>query len=213
LFAFVLVCGGVLRLQHDPLRKQASFKIPYINGRYFLPLALALVLVPMFIYNKEQVKDFMTNTPVKAEKSAVLDFMTEGQVAQVKKSVKENDGKTFEAYAYDLEKYLDKVAGPKKTEEILSANGIDTSAFYTGGWKLFSGRIPFWIFILVAGVLTFLTLLRQYSLIPVLGLLCCLYMMSELGASNWMAFGLWLAAGLVIYFTYSARHSKLNVKT
>lgn len=211
LFAFVLVCGGVLRLQKDPLREKATFKIPFINGRYYLPVVLALVLIPLFRYSGDQVNDFLTNAPVKAKKSAVLDFMNDEQVALVKKSIKEHDGKTYEAYAYDLGEYLDK-SGAEKTESILEANGIDTSAFYTKGWRLFSERIPFWIFIVVTVVLTVLTIIRQYSLIPVLGLLCCLYMMSELGASNWIAFALWLVAGLIIYFTYSSRNSVLNMK-
>jgi len=33
--------------------------------------------------------------------------------------------------------------------------------------------------------------------------------MTELGVTNWLRFLLWLAAGLVIYFLYGNRHSKL----
>jgi basic amino acid/polyamine antiporter, APA family len=43
-----------------------------------------------------------------------------------------------------------------------------------------------------------------------LGLLSCLYMMSELGVSNWIGFGIWLAVGLIIYFSYGYRKSKLR---
>jgi hypothetical protein len=35
-------------------------------------------------------------------------------------------------------------------------------------------------------------------------------MMSELGISNWIGFGLWLVLGLIVYFTYSRKNSKLN---
>jgi APA family basic amino acid/polyamine antiporter len=48
-------------------------------------------------------------------------------------------------------------------------------------------------------------------LIPVLGLISCLYMMCELGISNWMGFGIWLVIGLVVYFLYGFKHSKLGL--
>jgi hypothetical protein len=34
--------------------------------------------------------------------------------------------------------------------------------------------------------------------------------MSELGWQNWMGFAIWLLAGLLIYFGYSFKNSKLN---
>ncbi|MGZ4157021.1 MAG: amino acid permease C-terminal domain-containing protein, partial [Bacteroidia bacterium] len=52
---------------------------------------------------------------------------------------------------------------------------------------------------------------QNLSLIPMLGLICCLYMMAELGLSNWIGFSIWLLVGLLIYFGYSRKHSKLNV--
>jgi hypothetical protein len=35
-------------------------------------------------------------------------------------------------------------------------------------------------------------------------------MMSELNVSNWIGFGVWLIVGLLVYFGYSRKHSKLN---
>ena len=52
--------------------------------------------------------------------------------------------------------------------------------------------------------------LENLSLIPVLGLLSCLYMMCELGISNWIGFGIWLVVGLMVYFAYGYKHSKLG---
>ncbi len=49
----------------------------------------------------------------------------------------------------------------------------------------------------------------NFSLLPVIGVLTNLYLMTELGASNWQIFGIWLAIGLVIYFSYGFRKSKL----
>ena len=50
----------------------------------------------------------------------------------------------------------------------------------------------------------------NFSLLPVIGVLTNLYLMTELGASNWKIFGIWLVLGLIIYFSYGFRHSKLR---
>lgn len=47
-------------------------------------------------------------------------------------------------------------------------------------------------------------------LIPILGILGCMYLITQLSPDTWVRFGIWLAAGLVIYFAYSYRHSKLG---
>jgi len=52
--------------------------------------------------------------------------------------------------------------------------------------------------------------LRNFSLIPLLGLSTCAYLMTELGIVNWYRFGIWLLAGLLVYFGYSIRHSRLR---
>ncbi len=70
--------------------------------------------------------------------------------------------------------------------------------------------IPLAIFATVALILTFFAVWRKLSLIPVLGLLTNLYLMAQLGSTNWMRFGIWLVIGLVIYFGYSVRKSKLR---
>src|SRR3546814_6197190 len=41
LFAFTLVCAGVLRLQTDPDAPRGKFKTPYINARYEMPILVA----------------------------------------------------------------------------------------------------------------------------------------------------------------------------
>lgn len=51
---------------------------------------------------------------------------------------------------------------------------------------------------------------HNFSLLPVIGILTNLYLMTELGASNWQIFGIWLVIGLAIYFSYGFRHSKLR---
>jgi len=74
----------------------------------------------------------------------------------------------------------------------------------------FSHKIPMIFFIITAITLLVLSLVKKLSLIPILGLLSCLYLMTELGVTNWMRFGIWLLVGLVIYMLYGYRNSKLH---
>jgi APA family basic amino acid/polyamine antiporter len=45
---------------------------------------------------------------------------------------------------------------------------------------------------------------------PLISVVCCLYLMLHLPTITWIRFGIWLAAGLVLYFLYGARHSRLR---
>jgi basic amino acid/polyamine antiporter, APA family len=47
-------------------------------------------------------------------------------------------------------------------------------------------------------------------LVPILGVLFNGYMMIRLGAINWIRLVLWLAIGLIVYFTYGQKHSKVQ---
>jgi basic amino acid/polyamine antiporter, APA family len=49
-------------------------------------------------------------------------------------------------------------------------------------------------------------------LIPLLGVISCGYLMLNLQRSTWIAFVIWNAIGLAIYFGYSYRSSKLNAR-
>jgi len=46
--------------------------------------------------------------------------------------------------------------------------------------------------------------------VPLLGILFCIYLMLSLPAETWWRFVIWMAIGIVIYFAYSRRHSALN---
>jgi len=76
--------------------------------------------------------------------------------------------------------------------------------------KGFHNQLPMYVFIIVAIITTIYAVVRQWSLIPVLGLITNLYLMSELGITNWMRFLVWLVIGLALYFLYGIRHSKLR---
>jgi len=138
LFAFVLVCGGVLLLDREGSKAQGKFVVPYINSQYIVAPLLLVACALLYRYNGDAVIGFFTSTDNFAEK------------------------------------------------------------------------IPVIVYAIFAFIIGFLSLTRRLSLIPVLGLLSCAYLMTELGITNWIRFGLWLLLGLVIYFLYGYRHSKLG---
>jgi basic amino acid/polyamine antiporter, APA family len=76
-------------------------------------------------------------------------------------------------------------------------------------WVVVS-KIPYFVFIVFALVMTALCFVYRFTLIPVLGVMCCAYLMTELGWENWFRFAVWLIVGFVIYFFYSYSHSKLH---
>jgi APA family basic amino acid/polyamine antiporter len=45
---------------------------------------------------------------------------------------------------------------------------------------------------------------------PIISILTCLYLMFQLPTLTWIRFGIWLALGLIIYFLYGVRHSRLG---
>ncbi|ASZ13195.1 amino acid permease [Chitinophaga pendula] len=135
LFAFVLVCGGVLLLPKLENKGTKKFNLPYINGRFIVPFLLFV-----FCYTfRERIYDSVFNL-------------------------------SHEAY-----------------QEIL-----------------------FLIFLILAFAITIVTIIRKLSLIPVLGMLCCLYLMIEIPAKSWLVFFGWMAVGLTVYFAYGYGHSKLG---
>ncbi len=44
---------------------------------------------------------------------------------------------------------------------------------------------------------------------PVLAVLAAVYLMLNLPGATWLRFVVWMAIGLVVYFVYGARHSRL----
>jgi APA family basic amino acid/polyamine antiporter len=132
LFAFVLVCGGVLLLPREDAQK-GRFHLPYVNAKWIVPI---LFIAGMYFFRKD-----------------IMGLFTS-------KNAHEN--------------------------------------------------FPFFIFIILSAILTVLAFVKNLSLIPVLGLLSCFYLMTELGYTNWIRFIVWLIIGLVIYFTYSYKHSLLG---
>jgi basic amino acid/polyamine antiporter, APA family len=144
LFAFVLVCGGVLILDRSNQRIERRFKTPYINSKFIAPILFILTWVLLYRFNREGLANFFN---------------------------------------------------------------------FGAPWEEFKHRIPLLGYLIAAVVLVIQCFLKELSLIPVLGLLSCGYLMTELGWTNWVRFLIWLAVGLVLYFFYGSSHSKLARKT
>ncbi|MCW3109307.1 MAG: amino acid transporter, partial [Segetibacter sp.] len=136
LFAFVLVCGGVLVLQKQKIKPVSKFKVPFINGKYIIP---------------------------------VLFIISVGLVAY---------------YA------------PAHFVNIFSLEGF-----------------PMLLFWIVAALVSIFSFKNSFSLLPVLGLISCFYLMAQESHTNWLRFLIWLAVGLIVYFSYGIRKSKLALNT
>ena len=142
LFAFALVCGGILVI--DPYgQSDARFKVPYINGRFLVPLVLLVGAALLATYNRVAINEFW-------------------------------------------------------------------SAVASGSYEEFRHEIPMLVFLVFCVGLAVVSFTKRLSLLPVLGLLIYLYLMTQLGISNCVLFFGWLIIGLAIYFGYSNKHSKLN---
>lgn len=139
LFAFVIVCAGILILEQQPDRPQSRFRVPYINSKLIVPVLLVLSVGLIQYHYPDYFKELIA-------------------VASFKDNIP---------------------------------------------------MIAFWIVALVVAVLC---VWRSYSLIPVLGMISCFYLMSQESVSNWLGFGVWLLIGLVLYFAYGFWKSKLRFK-
>jgi APA family basic amino acid/polyamine antiporter len=148
LFAFVLVCAGVLRMDPHREKVKGQFYTPYINGKIIFPVLVAMGTLGAILWNHDGVMNFVHNI------------------------------------------------NPENPD--------------LHGWDVFKHRIPLLGFDLIMIYLSWLTFRKNLSLIPLLGLTSCGYLMTELGIINWARFGIWLIVGLVIYFLYGIHHSKLR---
>lgn len=66
--------------------------------------------------------------------------------------------------------------------------------------------IIFWIICVGLAILAFA---KNLSLIPLMGLSTCLYLLTGMSGSNWKWFFLWFGIGLIVYLSYGYRKSKL----
>ena len=65
-------------------------------------------------------------------------------------------------------------------------------------------------YFVAAVLLAVFSFFKNWSLIPVLGMLSCMYLMIEIPAISWSWFFAWMGFGLLLYFSYGYRNSKLR---
>lgn len=210
LFAFVLVCAGVLVLQNNPDVKRGKFKIPYVNSKYVVPILFLALIVTGFTKFKTETTHFIFNTATINDPVQIITSLNETEREVIKEEIRVAQAKiNLIDKNIDAEAYLNKLS-PEKYQQFIDHSSIDQAKKYQTGWSLFKHKIPMWIFLFICLAITYFCISKNLSLIPVLGLISCLYMMCELGISNWIGFGIWLIVGLVVYFLYGYKHSKLN---
>lgn len=90
---------------------------------------------------------------------------------------------------------------------ILVREDIKSTLLNTGDAGL-QGAL-FLTFMMLGAVLSVMTFARNLSLIPIMGVLFCSYLLIEIPALSWIYFLVWLAIGLAIYFSYGYWKSKL----
>jgi len=213
LFAFVLVCAGVLVLQNKPDIPRGKFKTPYVNSKYIMPVLILVGLIYSFEYNKKATMEFLTNETQIKNSADIITSLDNEHFAQVYDYLVRIDPKNSTTGTPDLELILSKYQqDDAQYAAVIKGLPIDDSHKYESGFNLFKHKIPMWIFFIVLIGLTFWSYKDNLSLIPLLGLICCLYMMAELSVWNWIYFTIWLLIGLIIYFGFSRKNSKLNLR-
>lgn len=208
LFAFVLVCGGVLMLQNRPDIPRGKFKTPYVNGKYIMPVLLLATMVLLFTTFNRQTIDFITNKESLKSKAEMIEGMNPNQILALKNHLIHDKNESFMFSNRNIDAYYE-LHGKKALVNDLKFLNLPKSHFYNYGFKHFAHKIPRWIFILFTIFITIMSVLKNLSMIPLLGLLSCFYMMSEIKADNWLYFSIWLVLGLIIYFSYGRKHSRL----
>ena len=139
---------------------------------------------------------------------SIISNLSINEINRVKSQCLKIDEKEF-SKSNDVESYLSDL-NESQLKTILKDSMIQSDKYYESGFNLFQHKIPTYIFLIITLLLTFLSVTHNLSLIPMLGLVSCLYMMAELSVWNWIYFSIWLLIGLVIYFTFSYKNSKLN---
>ena len=212
LFAFVLVCAGVLVLQNRTDIPRGKFKTPYVNSKFILPVLIIIGLVFAFGYNKKATMDFIMNETQINSSSAIITSLNKEETKQVYDYLVSIDAKNSNDQTPDLELLLGQYHNDDaKYASVIAGLPIADSVKYESGFSLFKHKIPMWIFLFVLAGLVVWSFRSNLSLIPLLGLICCLYMMAELSVWNWIYFGIWLLIGLAVYFSFGRKHSKLNI--
>lgn len=206
LFAFVLVCGGVLLIPRK--EKQAGkFNLPYINAKVIFPvlvvaaIGIIVYFTPNYFSNKisfsdeQKIDAFASIIPAKS-------FDT----ATIIKALEQNLSTTNSKDAV-FSGVLDSMNTKTIAEHKLAiANKFITNSNTEQSRTQKVSTLIFWFLMIGIALLTFL---KNYSLIPLMGVTTCLYLLTGMTKANWYWFGGWLVIGLIVYFLYGYKKSKL----
>lgn len=204
LFAFAIVCAGVLRLQNAPDKPASSFKIPYMNSKYIFGIMALVGTITLVTLNTKNVVDFVTSNG-KIKKENFMLGLNASRIAEIEQSFKLNTSTNN----VSLVSYVNGM-NDVQYETFIASNEIYDHEKSNNRLSVFMNNIPSWFFIIALIVLSYLAFKRSYSMIPLMGLTSCLYMISQIELAHWLGFLVWLAVGLVIYFGYSYNNSKLE---
>lgn len=188
LFAFAVVSAGVLRLENVPEQQGVSrFRVPYYNSQWIIPIGLIVLHILLWQYNHADALDFYTFS-----NKNNLELREKGLAKNLEAlpTLKEN------------KRAKSQIALTNEKNAIVEAGKLST-------WDITLPRLPMWGFLIGCILMAYLCFKHRLSLIPVMGILTNFYLMTQLGIQNWMWFGIWMAIGLVIYFSYGYRYSKL----
>jgi amino acid transporter len=206
LFAFVLVCGGVLLIPRK--EKQAGkFNIPYINGKVIFPLLIAgsigllSFLAPKYFSGKLNFND-----ENKVEAFAQIIPHSKFDTVAIVQLLEQNLS-TVNSKEEIFNGVLDSMHVKTNAEHKLAVvNKFISNANTEQSKTQKVSTIIFWVLMIGIAIVTFI---KNYSLIPLMGVTTCLYLLTGMTKANWLWFGGWLAIGLVIYFLYGYKKSKL----
>lgn len=210
LFAFILVCGGILVLQQRKDKAESKFKVPYINGKFVLPVLFLLAIFLGLKYNYETMNEFFHSKSLVAKEDLYERLGADSTT--LKATLARIDNEDYAGYNGNLKNYLDNIF-TNKYRPMIRKTGLPENTLYYTGSEAFLMNFPQWLFAIVALGFTILTFVKNLSLIPVLGLISCFYLMAQESHTNWLRFLLWLIIGLVVYFFYSYTHSKLSTRS
>ena len=222
LFAFVLVCGGVLVLQSRPNRPPSKFRVPYFNGKYVVPALFVAALVLIVVLDKGYMNDKVQIVGTDPQNGNLLVANTSPyRIDDVSLDIEGVNGSSTRTYKLtniapgDTAKIV-KQTGDSIGKAVVLNSTIQSKEFEseTPGLRYFKSLfeprgIPMLVFWLVVIFITVLSFTKNLSLIPVLGLISCFYLMAQESHTNWYRFLIWLVVGLFIYFTYGYKNSKL----
>lgn len=135
IFAFVLVCGGVLLLPPRTSEQDSGFKLVHIDAKYLFPALIIISAILTQIYIPDYFRSLLA----------------------------------FDFY------------------------GIS--------------HLSMWLLLIALSIFAFL---RKWNIIPLMGVSTCMFLLTGMTLDNWKWFGLWFLFGLILYFSYGYKHSKLK---